>query len=74
VGGRVLAAGMDDVMISGGSACQSDTPKPSHVIRAIRAPYPDCAVRISLGRYTTNEDVQFAAERIIETVNAIRSK
>jgi cysteine desulfurase len=71
---RILAAGMDDVMISGGAACQSDSPKPSHVIKALRTPHPECAVRISLGRFTTKDEIEYAARRIIETVKAIRSK
>jgi len=71
---KVLAMGLDDVIVSGGSACQSGLTKPSHVIRAIKSPHPDCAVRISLGRFTTEEEIRYAAKRIIETVNAIRSK
>lgn len=71
---RILAAGMDDVMISGGSACQSDSPKPSHVIKALHSINPECAIRISLGRFTTKNEIEYAAKRIIETVKEIRSK
>ena len=72
VPGRVLAVGMDDVFISGGSACQSDSPKPSHVIKALHTPHPECAVRIGLGRFTTKDEIEYAAKRIIEAVKAIR--
>jgi cysteine desulfurase len=71
---KILAMGMDDVIISGGSACQSGLAKPSHVIKALKSSHPDCAIRISLGRFTTEEEIHYAAKRIIETVNAIRSK
>jgi cysteine desulfurase len=72
VPGRVLAVGMDDVFISGGSACQSDSPKPSHVIKALHTPHPECAIRIGLGRFTKKYEIEYAAKRIIETVEAIR--
>lgn len=71
---KILAMGMDDVIISGGSACQSGLTKPSHVIKAIKSPNPECAARISLGRFTTEDDIRYAAKRIIEMVKAIRSK
>ncbi len=70
---EILVKGLDDVIISGGSACTSGDLEPSHVIEALGTPYPDCAIRFGLGRWTTDEDINYAADRIIGTVNAIRS-
>ena len=71
---EVLIKGLDDVIISGGSACESGNIEPSHIIQAINSPYPDCAIRISLGRSTTQQDVEQAAMRIAEAVASMRSE
>ena len=69
---EILVKGMEDVIVSGGSACESGALDPSHVILALQTPYPDCAIRISLGRNTTEDDIIYAANRIIEVVKSIR--
>jgi len=69
---EVLVRGMDDVIISGGSACESGSLDPSHVILALGTPYPNCAFRFGLGRWTTQDDIIYAADRIIEVVNGVR--
>jgi cysteine desulfurase len=71
---EILVKGMDDVIISGGAACQSGNIEPSHVIKALGTPYPDCAIRISLGRWTTKEEIKYAANRIIEVVNSMKEQ
>ena len=52
---------------SSGSACNSATPKPSHVLTAMGLPVEqaDCAVRISTGRFTTADDIKVAAEQLV---------
>lgn len=72
VDAEVLVKGMDDVMVSAGSACASGSLDPSHVITALGSPYPECAIRISLGRFTTKQEIEYAANRIIEIVSSIR--
>jgi cysteine desulfurase len=52
---------------SSGSACNSATPKPSHVLNAmgIEQERADCAVRISVGRFTTEDDIQQAVTQLV---------
>ena len=74
VEGEALMLGMPDVAVSAGSACTSDSLDPSHVIKALGIPNEllNTAIRFSLGRYTTEEEILFAASRIIETVKKLR--
>ena len=63
-----------EVAISSGSACTSGAIEPSHVIKAmgIKGVRLDSAVRISIGRYSTLEDIDNGLSRIIEEVDRIR--
>jgi cysteine desulfurase len=67
--GRTLA-------LSSGSACSSASLEPSHVLKAmgLSKDTAHSSVRISLGRFTTAEEVDFAAERIMESVARIRKE
>ena len=69
-----LMMSLKDVAISSGSACTSAHIETSHVLRALGLPedLASCSVRFSLGRYTTEEEVDFAAARVRESVNALR--
>ena len=61
--GEALMMGLDlqGVAISTGSACSSGSLEPSHVLRAMRVPRPYLhgALRFSLGRSTTTDDVDY---------------
>lgn len=70
---EVIVKGMDDVMVSGGSACRAIGNEASHVLMAMGVEYPSCAIRFGLGRWTTIADVQYAASRIIEIVQGVRN-
>jgi len=70
---EALVLGMDDVIVSSGSACISQNPEPSHVIRALGVDNADCAIRIGIGKGNTEEEIDYASARIIEVVNAVRS-
>ncbi|BDB96506.1 cysteine desulfurase IscS [Candidatus Hydrogenosomobacter endosymbioticus] len=63
-----------DVAISAGSACSSAFLEPSYVICAlgITEDLINTATRISFGRNTTEEEAEFAAHHIAETVNRLR--
>ena len=74
VSSEVIIMGMDDVIVSSGSACKSRGHEVSHVLDAIGAKNPDCAVRFGLGRWTTEKDIDYASERIIKLVKSIRRK
>jgi cysteine desulfurase len=67
VPGEVLIAQVGDVIsIATGSACSSFTPVPSHVLRAmgLSDEAADESVRISFGRFTTGDDLAFAAREL----------
>jgi len=62
---------MDELCISTGSACASQSNKPSPTLKAIGLSDEDIfkSIRISFGRMTTEEDVYYAARQIICAVN-----
>jgi cysteine desulfurase len=59
--------------ISVSSACQSQSKTPSHVLQALGldAARQRSSVRIGIGRFTTQEEVLFAAQALIETVRKL---
>lgn len=64
------------ICASSGSACTSGSLEPSHVLRAMGVPfnYAHGSVRLSLSRYTTEEEVDYVIENfpgVIETLRAI---
>jgi len=62
------------VCVGTGSACTSGAPSPSHVHLAcgFSREIARCFIRISLGRYTTEEEVVFAASALSESAKAIK--
>jgi|TARA_B100000315_G_scaffold260624_2_gene323500 cysteine desulfurase len=69
----LLAIG-DEVACSTGSACSSSTLEPSHVLKAIglNPEKASSTLRLSVGRFNTDEEIQFAVEKIVSA--AIRLK
>lgn len=67
-GSLFLAKIQEELAIAQGSACNSDTLIPSHVLRAIglKSREADCSFRISFGAFTTTEEVKQAADIIIK--------
>jgi len=67
---------MKDIALSSGSACSSATDTSSHVLEALHVPDDQAgsAIRFGLGRFTTEEEVDFVAERIVETVANLRAR
>ena len=75
VDGETLLMALDDVAVSSGSACTSATVEPSYVLRAIGVP-DDLAyssLRLTVGRFTTQCQVDFAATRIAEVVGRLQA-
>lgn len=70
----IVARLAHSVALSTGSACRSGTDQPSHVLRAMGMTDEqiDGALRIGLGRETTPEDIEMAAELIALAVQAVR--
>ena len=74
VDGETLLLALDDIAVSSGSACTSATVEPSYVLRAmgIADELAASSLRLTVGRFTTNEEVDFAARRIVDVVGALR--
>jgi cysteine desulfurase len=74
VEGERLLMALGDLAVSTGSACSSGSQAPSHVLQAIGAAGEDAgaSIRFGLGRMTTAEEIEFAADRVITVVNALR--
>ena len=75
VDGESLLMGLRDVAVSSGSACTSELPEPSHVLRALGLPdkLAGSSLRFGLGRFTTEEEIDYAAERVVEQVKRLRA-
>ena len=63
-----------DIYVSTGSACDTQTIEPSHVLQAINVPsdYIEASLRISIGIETDIEDVKFATKKLIEIINKLK--
>ncbi len=66
--GETLLTRLKDIAVSSGSACTSASVLPSHVVKALGRSNNDAhsSIRFSLGRYTTNEDIEFVIKHIEE--------
>lgn len=71
----VLARLRDRLAISTGSACTSGIESPSHVLTAMNLPEEQLegTMRISLGKFSTDEEVESASRLLIDQVNEVRS-
>jgi cysteine desulfurase len=74
VEGETLLMGMNDVAVSSGSACTSATPEPSYVLKAlgVEDELAHTSIRFGLGRFNTEEEVDYVIKRVVETVNRLR--
>jgi len=70
----VIALDLKGLAVSSGAACSSGAIEPSHVLLAMGLPHQRAraSIRISLGKQTTNEDIDFAIKVIPETVARLR--
>ena len=74
VEGEGLMMGVKDLALSSGSACTSASLEPSYVLRAlgVEVEMAHTSLRIGIGRFTTEEDLDSAAQQIIKEVNRLR--
>lgn len=74
VDGESLLMGLDDVAVSSGSACTSESPEPSHVLRALGVPekLAHASLRFGLGRQNTEEEIDYAADKTAAVVSRLR--
>jgi len=77
VDGQALLAGLGkDVALSSGSACTSASMEPSYVLTALGLgdDLAHSSLRLGLGRWTTEEEVDYAIGRIADTISRLREK
>ena len=69
-----LMAGLKDLALSNGAACSSGSDEPSYVLKAlgINDDLAAASIRVGLGRFTTEKDMDFAAEAIAAEVTRQR--
>jgi len=74
VEGEALLMAMRDLAVSSGSACTTTSGDPSHVLKAIGLPsaLAKATVRFGLGRFTTEEEVEWAAAKVVESARRLR--
>ena len=73
--GESLLAALDDLAVASGSACATLSAEPSYVLRALGHSdrLAQSTLRLSLGRWTTTDEVDHAARRIAEEVGRLRA-
>ena len=74
IDGETLLLALDDLAVSSGSACTSASVEPSYVLRGIGVPddLAHSSVRFSVGRFTTDSDIEHAGRRVAEVVGRLR--
>lgn len=74
IDGESLLIALKDLAVSSGSACTSASLEPSHVLKAmgLEDELALSAVRFSIGRYTTEEDIDFAIAQVTQAVKRLR--
>jgi cysteine desulfurase len=74
VEGESLLMGINDIAVSSGSACTSATLEPSYVLKALGVgeDLAHTSIRFGLGRFNTQEDVDYVVDRVSEVVIRLR--
>lgn len=74
VEGESLLMGLKEVAVSSGSACTSATLEPSYVLKALGVgeELAHTSIRFGLGRFNTEEEVEYVIERVVEEVRRLR--
>lgn len=74
VEGESLIMALKDLAVSSGSACTSASLEPSYVLRALgrNDELAHSSIRFTFGRFTTEEQIDYAAQKVCEAVNKLR--
>jgi cysteine desulfurase len=74
VEGESLLMGLKEIAVSTGSACTSASLEPSYVLRAIgvEEELAHTSIRFGLGRFNTEEEVDYTIQRVVEEVRRLR--
>ncbi|UDG81193.1 Cysteine desulfurase IscS [Candidatus Hartigia pinicola] len=75
VEGELLIISLKDLAVSSGSACISANYEPSYVLRAleINDALAHSSIRFSFGRFTTEEEIDYAIKQIHDVINRLRA-
>ncbi len=74
VEGEAMMMAIKDIAVSSGSACTSASLEPSYVLRAlgVDVELAHTSIRFGLGRFTTDEEIDYAIAEVIESVKKLR--
>jgi cysteine desulfurase len=74
VEGESLIMALKDLAVSSGSACTSASLEPSYVLRALgrNDELAHSSIRFSIGRFTTEEEIDYAVEKITTSIDKLR--
>ncbi len=74
VEGESLLMGLSEIALSSGSACTSATLEPSYVLKAlgVEEELAHTSLRFGLGRFTTEEEIDYVIRRVVEEVERLR--
>ena len=74
VEGESLLMGINEIAVSSGSACTSATLEPSYVLKALGVgdEIAHSSIRFGIGRFNTEEDIDYVADRLVEVVRKLR--
>jgi len=74
VEGESLIMGIKELAVSSGSACTSASLEPSYVLRALgrNDELAHSSIRFTIGRFTTEQDIEFAIKLIKERIQKLR--
>lgn len=75
VEGESLLMGINDVAVSSGAACAEAALEPSYVLKALGLDdnLAHSSIRFGLGRFNSAAEVDYVADRVVETVQRLRA-
>jgi cysteine desulfurase len=74
VEGESLMMAMKELAVSSGSACTSASLEPSYVLKSLGVgeDLAHTSIRFGLGRFTTDEEIEYAGKKVVEAVRKLR--
>jgi len=71
----LLSLDLHGIAVSAGSACESGSIEPSHVITDLKIPpeYAQSAIRFTLGRWTTRSELDYTVSVLKDIIERVRS-